>query len=76
MTLFNVFSFLTESPRWLLSKGREVKAYEIVFNKKYDGELPEKEQNKVKAVQQEQQQQNHEKQEKVSTRTYFQCFIA
>lgn len=65
-------SFLSESPRWLLSKGKERKAYEIVFNKKYDGELPEKEQNKMKAIQQEQKQ-NQEKQEKVNKFFYFQC---
>lgn len=35
-TEHNIYSFLIESPRWLISKGREKKAYKILFNKKYD----------------------------------------
>lgn len=35
-------SFLTESPRWLLTKGREAAAYRIVFNQKFDMEFSEK----------------------------------
>lgn len=45
-------SFLIESPRWLISKGRDAKAYNILFNKKYDMECPEKEINKQKEAEQ------------------------
>lgn len=38
-------SLLSESPRWLISKGREAKAYKILFNKKYDTEYTENEVN-------------------------------
>lgn len=49
-----VSSFLTESPRWLIMKGRENEAYRILFNKKYDMELSEKEVPKmIEAKQQE-----------------------
>lgn len=37
---------MIESPRWLLSKGREEKAFKILFNKKVDEEFSEKERNK------------------------------
>lgn len=43
-----IYSFLTESPRWLISKGREAKAYKILFNKKYDMEYTEKNLIKLK----------------------------
>lgn len=46
-------SFLTESPRWLISKGREAAAYRIVFNKKCDMEFEEKMQSKAKEAEQE-----------------------
>lgn len=46
-------SFLTESPRWLISKGREEKAYQILFNKKYDMEFTEKEKAKLREAEQE-----------------------
>lgn len=41
-------SFLSESPRWLLTKNREKDAYKILFNKKYDMEYPLKENTKAK----------------------------
>lgn len=37
---------MTESPRWLLSKGREEKAYKILFNKKVGDVYSEKEQTR------------------------------
>lgn len=46
-------SFLTESPRWLMSKGREAAAYRIVFNKKCDIEFDEKMTSKAKEAEQE-----------------------
>lgn len=46
-------SFLTESPRWLISKGREAAAYRIVFNKKCDMEFAEKVASKQKEAEQE-----------------------
>lgn len=44
-----LFSFLNESPRWLISKGREQDAYKILFKKELD--FPEKEKLKSKALQ-------------------------
>lgn len=41
-------SFLTESPRWLLTKNREKDAYRILFNKECDMEYSLKESPKAK----------------------------
>ena len=46
-------SFLNESPRWLISKGRDAAAYRIVFNKKCDIEFEEKMTSKAKEIEQE-----------------------
>lgn len=43
---FNYFSYMTESPRWLLSKHREEKAYKILFNKKVEDAYTEKERSR------------------------------
>ncbi|XP_031618292.1 organic cation transporter protein isoform X1 [Contarinia nasturtii] len=45
--------FLSESPRWLISKGREAAAYRIVFNKKCDMEFEEKAASKAKEAEQQ-----------------------
>lgn len=37
---------MNESPRWLISKGREEKAYKILFNKKVDDAFTEKERSR------------------------------
>lgn len=42
LIFLRIQSFLTESPRWLLTKGREAAAYRIVFNQKFDMEFSEK----------------------------------
>lgn len=43
---------MTESPRWLLSKGREEKAYKILFNKKVEEVYSEKERTKFNEAKQ------------------------
>lgn len=48
-----MISFLTESPRWLISKGRDAAAYRIIFNKKCDMEFAEKAASKAKEAEQE-----------------------
>lgn len=48
-----ICSFLTESPRWLISKGREAAAYRIIFNKKCDMEFSEKMEQKAKEAEQQ-----------------------
>lgn len=52
LIFLRIKSFLTESPRWLLTKGREAAAYRIVFNQKFDMEFSEKA-TKAKEVEKE-----------------------